>query len=78
MLRLCLYEHKTCGVDTDMHLVASIVLYGDPSFVKGQAWDQGTANGTSYFPREDNAACGPIADQGESSHIPPLWIWISG
>ncbi|CAN8103920.1 unnamed protein product [Discula destructiva] len=43
--------------------IASIVLYGDPSFVKDLPWDQGTANNTSFFPRQDNAACDPVADQ---------------
>lgn len=49
--------------DTCMHKVASVVLYGDPSFVKDLSWDQGTANNTSFFPRQDNTACDPVADQ---------------
>ncbi|PSR80844.1 cutinase [Coniella lustricola] len=43
--------------------VAAIVLFGDPSFVKDLAWDRGTANNTSYFPRQNNTACEPVADQ---------------
>lgn len=38
---------------------------GDPSFVKGLPWDVGTANNTSYFPRQDTDACDPVADQSE-------------
>lgn len=48
-----------------LHKVASVVLYGDPSFVKDLSWDQGTANNTSFFPRQDNAACDPVADQSK-------------
>lgn len=52
--------------------VAAVVLYGDPSFVKGLSWDQGTANNTSYFPRQDNDACEPIADICETPAHPPM------
>lgn len=36
---------------------------GDPSWVYNQTWDYGTATGTSYFPRNDSAACEPVADK---------------
>lgn len=56
--------------DTHIYEVASIVLYGDPSFVKDLSWDQGTANNTSFFPRQDSAACDPVADQRKDNWIP--------
>ncbi|KAJ4422180.1 hypothetical protein N0V82_003149 [Gnomoniopsis sp. IMI 355080] len=43
--------------------VSAVVLMGDPSFVKGQSWDRGNASNVSYFPRLDNAACEPVAQQ---------------
>ncbi|KAF3766165.1 family 5 carbohydrate esterase [Cryphonectria parasitica EP155] len=43
--------------------LAAVVLFGDPSFVKGLSWDRGTANNTSYFPRQNNTACDPVAAQ---------------
>lgn len=55
-----------------IHKVASIVLYGDPSFVKDLSWDQGTANNTSFFPRQDNTACDPVADQRKNDWSPIL------
>lgn len=44
-------------------IVAAIVLMGDPSFVAGLSWDNGTAENVSYFPRLDTASCDPIADK---------------
>lgn len=46
--------------------VAAVVLYGDPSFVRGLSWDEGTANNTSFFPRQDNDACQPVAGKRET------------
>ncbi|CAN8102024.1 unnamed protein product [Discula destructiva] len=43
--------------------VSAIVLMGDPSFVKGQSWNRGDAANVSFFPRQDNQACKPIAPQ---------------
>lgn len=39
---------------------------GDPSFVAGLSWDNGTAENVSYFPRLDTASCDPIADKSKS------------
>lgn len=38
---------------------------GDPSFVTGLAWDNGTAENVSYFPRLDTASCDPVADKSK-------------
>ncbi|KAJ0118611.1 hypothetical protein J7T55_012863 [Diaporthe amygdali] len=43
--------------------IAAVVLMGDPSFVKGLAWDRGNASNVSFFPRLDNAACLPVAEK---------------
>jgi hypothetical protein len=48
------------------HTVAAVVLMGDPSFVAGLSWDNGTAENVSYFPRLDTASCDPIADKSKS------------
>ncbi|KUI62785.1 Acetylxylan esterase 2 [Cytospora mali] len=42
-------------------IVAAIVLMGDPSFVAGLPWDNGTADNVSYFPRLNTSACDPVA-----------------
>ncbi|PSS05187.1 cutinase-domain-containing protein [Coniella lustricola] len=41
--------------------LAAAVIMGDPTFVKGLPWDRGNASNVSYFPRQDNGACKPVA-----------------
>lgn len=38
---------------------------GDPSYVTGLSWDNGTAENVSYFPRLDTASCDPVADKSK-------------
>lgn len=56
---------------------------GDPSFVAGLSWDNGTAENVSYFPRLDTASCDPVADKSEFVSPPQMceysrraWVWL--
>ncbi|KAJ0152673.1 Acetylxylan esterase 2 [Colletotrichum tanaceti] len=41
--------------------IAAVVLMGDPSHVKGQAYNRGTSQNDGMFPRQNTAGCDAVA-----------------